>query len=494
MSSASSTPNFDYASAVRYLFDRINYEKVGQKSYSQKNFRLARMHKLLSGLGDPHRKYPIVHIAGTKGKGSVAWLIAEAFRHAGKQVGLYTSPHLTKLEERFCINGHPCTADTLVTAVERVHPIEQRLAREGDGQCTFFELTTAIGFLLFLDSKVDVAVIEVGLGGRLDSTNVCTPTVSVLTSISFDHQQQLGDTIAAIAGEKAGIIKPKCPVVSGVLNPEAIPVIAKKATDCGCELRQAGKDFIAEPTQPSNILNREMDFDGFPYQYFDYNVLNSNWNCGHSRQALALRMLGKHQIQNAATAIAAIDMFCHQMNWPVDEAALAQSLAQTQVPARIQMLADKPTIILDSAHNIASIDALLSTLDTTYPRSQDKRRDRVFIFAASSDKEYEKLLKSLIPSTDKLIITQYFNNPRAVETNKLYDLALAIRKEFVDSRTATDPTADYLVSEIHRAKSPADALQLARRLSKPTDLICITGSFFLASEIMPYFGKIAPKG
>lgn len=490
MSSASSTPNFDYASAVRYLFDRINYEKVGQKTYSQKNFLLARMHKLLSGLGDPHRKYPIVHIAGTKGKGSVAWLTAETFRHAGKQVGLYTSPHLTKLEERFCINGSPCSAESLVAAVQTICPISEQLAKDGEGQCTFFELTTAIGFLLFAESKVDVAVIEVGLGGRLDSTNVCTPAVSVITSISFDHQQQLGNTIASIAGEKAGIIKPKRPVVSGVLNPEAIAVIAKKAIDQGCELLQAGQDFTAKPALSPN--ESKISEDGIAYQYFDYKVLNPNWDCSHSRHGLALRMPGKHQTQNAATAIAAVDTFCREVKWQIDDAAIQKSLMQTQVPARIQVFAEKPIVILDSAHNIASIEALLATLETSYPRTQTNHRDRTIVFAASSDKEYEKVLRSLIPAADKLIVTQYFTNPRAVETSKLYDLALEIRKEIIHAQTGT-PTSERPVAEVHRAKSPSDALQLARRLSKPTDLICITGSFFLASEMLPYLDKVTAK-
>ncbi len=491
MSLLSSSPCFDYEQASRYLFERINYEKVGQRSYSQKNFRLARMHKLLEGLGNPHRKYPIIHIAGTKGKGSVAWLLAEAFRISGKRTGLYTSPHLTKLEERFCVDGQPCTPDQLVKCINTIHPVAEKLALGGDGQCTFFELTTAVGFLLFADCNVDVAVIEVGLGGRLDSTNVCTPVVSVITSISFDHQAQLGDTIPAIAGEKAGIIKPTIPVVSGVLNPEAIPVIARKAAECGSEIRQAGKDFRGTQTTTATATFKDGK-NSIRHQRITYEKLG-DWEATKERSNLLMRMHGKHQVQNAATAIAAMDMFCSRMGWPIDEAALHNSLATTQVPARMQLMLESPDVILDSAHNVASIEALLNSLDEIYPRSGEDKRDRTIIFAASSDKDYEKLLDMLILSTDTLIITQYFNNPRGVESQKLFELAEKARfqrlAQQVPSLTKAEGLTTRPVADLHRARTPQEAYQLAKRICKTSGVICITGSFFLAAELVPHLQR-----
>ncbi len=492
MDASSPSPCFDYSQAVRYLFDRINYEKVGQRTYSQKNFRLARMHKLLEGLGNPHRKYPIIHIAGTKGKGSVAWLIAETFHHSGRTVGLYTSPHLSKLEERFCINGIPCSEQDLVNCVNKIHSVAELLAKNGDGQCTFFELTTAIGFLLFADRDVDLAVVEVGLGGRLDSTNVCSPIVSVITSISFDHQQQLGNTIPAIAGEKAGIIKPKVPVVSGVLNPEAIPVIAKKASESGSQLTQANSDFIGTPPIPSAKSQLNPSSSHTKCQLFNFEVLSDKISCLKPRRNVRLRMLGKHQIQNASTALAAIDVFCNELNWDLNEDAIESAFLETQVPARFQQFPGSPSIILDSAHNVASIDALLSTLDEYYPRNAPFRHDRVVVFAASSDKDYDKLLMQLIPATDTLIITQYFNNPRAVDSQTLYNLACDLGTELVkgsvNSRKSVEDIARPF-AELHRAKSPSEAIQLARRLCKANGVICVTGSFFLASEVLPFLTK-----
>jgi len=259
----------DYERATEYLFRRINYERVADVAYGARQFKLARMYELLTRVGNPHLAMPIVHVAGTKGKGSTSAMIAAVLAAAGYRTGLFTSPHLASLEERIAIDGQNCTADQLVTLVHELQPIveqmDQEAARQGE-ECgpTYFELTTVMALLHFVRQRVQAAVLEVGMGGRLDSTNVCQPEVSVITSISFDHMRQLGNTLAAIAYEKAGIIKPGVPVVSGVTQDEPRHVIANVAAERKSPLVQVGRDFGYRYTPPKNVDrapgNGEIDF------------------------------------------------------------------------------------------------------------------------------------------------------------------------------------------------------------------------------------------
>ena len=474
------SPDFDYQSATTWLFDRINYEKVGSQSYGRNNFRLARMQKLLAALGNPHRKFPIVHIAGTKGKGSVAWLVAESLRHNGQRVGLYTSPHLIKLEERFVVDGKICTADDFVDCINQIFPFAQSLKKSGDGQATFFEVTTAIGFLLFAKKQVDVAVVEVGLGGRLDSTNVCSPAVCVLTSISFDHMQQLGNTIALIAAEKAGIIKPTVPVVSGVRNLEATAVIAKIAAERGSRLRQIGVDFQAH-SLPGDSNRFELKHD------------IKLWPGMTDHPSYEVQMLGEHQVQNAATAIATLEVLSQQSRLPIADAAIRSALRETQVAARMQRVGQRPDVVLDSAHNVASISALLQTLDRHWPRPNlvNLRRPRVIVFAASSDKDYASLIEMMLPRCEHLILTQYYNNPRAVPFRELANAASGVEQALVADalrKSVTQP-----LGNVHVWGSPAEAFRAAKKLAGEEGLVCITGSFFLAAELLTILNGNSPR-
>ncbi len=223
-----------YDQAVEFLYSRINYEKTGHASYSSDNYRLDRMRRLLELVGNPQSAYPIVHIAGTKGKGTTATVTAALLTACGLRVGTYTSPHLRRIEERIRFQGVPCTNTEFANLAQRMRSAAEQIEAEGGGKPTFFELTTAMGMLHFADKQCDIVVLEVGLGGRLDSTNVCQPTVCVITSISFDHQAQLGNTIEAIAGEKAGIIKPRVPVVCSARDPIAQQVVSDR-----CDLQQS---------------------------------------------------------------------------------------------------------------------------------------------------------------------------------------------------------------------------------------------------------------
>jgi dihydrofolate synthase/folylpolyglutamate synthase len=246
----------DYSSALAFLLDRVNYERTMQIPYRAAGFKLDRMRRLLALVGDPHLAVRAVHIAGTKGKGSTAAMLASVLQAAGYRTGLYTSPHLERIEERIAIDGRICPEEAFVALAAELQPAVERLDHEALaselGGPTFFEITTAMAFLRFARQRVDCALLEVGLGGRLDSTNVCQPEVCVITSISFDHMRQLGNTLAAIAGEKAGIIKPHVPVVSGVVLPEPRDVIAAQAAALDAPLYQRGIDY--DFTRPSDEI------------------------------------------------------------------------------------------------------------------------------------------------------------------------------------------------------------------------------------------------
>ena len=245
--------------SIEFLLGRENYERWRKMPYDPARMGLDRMHQLLEAIGSPQRGLPIVHVAGTKGKGSTSAMIAAALSAAGYRTGLFTSPHLERIEQRMTIDGQPCEVEEFTTLVDLLRPaveaLDRRAAKDQTGP-TFFEIMTAMAFLHFARQKVQAAVLEVGLGGRLDATNVCQPVVSVITSISFDHVQQLGNTLAAIAGEKAGIIKPGVPVVSGVVAAEARDVIRQVCRKRSCRLVERDVDFAFD-YHPPRHLERE---------------------------------------------------------------------------------------------------------------------------------------------------------------------------------------------------------------------------------------------
>ncbi len=295
------------SSALAFLTSRIDYERALSVPYGQRDFRLDRMRDLLARLGNPQDALRIVHVAGTKGKGSTAAMTAGMLSAAGYRTGLYSSPHLDRVEERLAINGSACLRDELVELVGRVQPVVAVMDAESPGDAlgstrpTYFEVVTALALLRFALHRVDAAVLEVGMGGRLDSTNVCQPLVSVITSISFDHTQQLGNTLAAIAGEKAGIIKPGVPVVSGVLADEPREVIAEVAARNACRLVQLGRDFDFE-YRPPRGLDRASSQAGMG---FHYRVGKDD--CRYAD--LDLPLVGSHQAANASVGLATLVEF-----------------------------------------------------------------------------------------------------------------------------------------------------------------------------------------
>jgi dihydrofolate synthase/folylpolyglutamate synthase len=459
-----------YIDAVRYLYDRINYEKSSDRPYDQRAYRLARMQHFLGELNNPHLAAPVIHIAGTKGKGSVSWLLAEAFRRAGLSVGLYTSPHLVHLEERFVVDGRPCSPEELTWLVDSLRRAEEATSRSTHGSPTFFEMTTAMAWMLFANRKTQVNVIEVGLGGRLDSTNVCQSQLAVITSISLDHQQQLGNTIAQIAGEKAGIIKPNVPVVSGARHPEAQRVIREKCEETQSPLWQLGVDYDADtisPALPSDHLPSRLFRGADETGRMEFVNLSSRQPI-QSIGKMPMRMMGDHQADNAAVAIAAWQRLAVD-GWALPMFCIRDSMSATQVPCRIEVVADKPTVVLDTAHNEASMQALLQTLAEYFRPTKT-----TIIFACSKDKNYDAMIRQVLAYTDRLIVTQFQNNPRSVPVERLEELAKA------------QLPADRQV-EVLSSPSSALAMEYAMATATDSDLICIAGSFFLASEMRPLF-------
>jgi dihydrofolate synthase/folylpolyglutamate synthase len=439
-----SLPPPSYDDALAFWYGRINYE---QRSPRPGDLRLDRMRALLRLLGDPQDRLRIVHVAGSKGKGSTAALLAAVLGRAGYRTGLFTSPHLTRVEERIQIDGQPITPRELTVLLGEV-----RAALAGRRlEPTFFEIATALGFLHFWRRRVEAAVIEVGLGGRFDSTNVCRPLLSIITSISLDHTQQLGDRLASIAAEKAGIIKPGRPVVSGVTVPEARAVIERVARARRAPLRQLGADFRYEYV-PGRVTAEATRLPRV--RFASVTSPPSEW--------LELGLLGEHQAANAAVAVSAVEVL-RSAGWHVGASAVAAGLAGVYWPARLEVTGRRPLVVLDCAHNVASAEALVAALHATFPPAR-----RWLIFAGSGDKDLSGMLRVLAPHFAHAFLTRYAGSARGVPAEEL----AALLRRTADLPHSACPT-------------PPDAWRTARARAGPDDLICVTGSVFLAGELRP---------
>jgi dihydrofolate synthase/folylpolyglutamate synthase len=447
-------PAQTYEQAIGFLFDRTNFERT--PAFSKQDFKLDRMRRLLELLDNPQNRLPCIHIAGTKGKGSTAIMLAEMLLAAGHRVGLYTSPHIDAFEERMQVAGQRPTPNQIVALVRRVQIAVRQC--ESDPQPfnpTFFEATTALAWLFFESQQTEIVVLEVGLGGRLDSTNVCSPLACVLTTISRDHTQLLGSTFSQIAAEKAGIVKPGVAVISGVTGDDAQTVIAETCRQQGAELWQLNREFSYEyaPTRPG------LDFGTFGS--VSVTTPHQHW------PAMTLPLAGEHQAHNAAVALATIDRL-RKLDWNVSPDTAQSGLSHVRWPMRIEVVARRPTVIVDAGHNWESISALGRTLDESYGNSSTGQTNsrRVLIFAATKDKDVLGLARQLLPRFDSIILTQYLHNPRSVSAESLWRLM----------QTVSDVPC-------HVATTPAEAWRIARRITTPDDLICVTGSFFIAAEV-----------
>jgi dihydrofolate synthase/folylpolyglutamate synthase len=449
-----------YKDALAFLHSRIDYERTLLVPYTEREFQLDRMRELLSRLSNPQHRLKIIHVAGTKGKGSTSAMIASVLFAAGYRTGLYTSPHLHRLEERFAVDSRSCSEAELANLVQLVRPVVEEMdsrARRrtpiGPGP-TYFEITTAMALLHFAANEVDAAILEVGLGGRLDSTNVCLPLVSVVTSISYDHTKLLGSSLAEIAAEKAGIIKPGVPIVSGVTEAEPRQVIAEIAGRQHSRLIQAGLDFTFDYHPARDLGSAELQSPGT----VDFRLHVSGRE--HRLSAVEINLPGHHQAANAAVALAALHELAAQ-GWRIPENATRRGLAGVHCPARIEIVSRQPTVIIDSAHNTASIASLLDTLHESFGSLR-----RLLIFATTQEKDVRGMLRLLLPHFEAVILTRYASNPRGVPIRELDEIASEI-----------SPIPRYLCPD------PSTAWRQARQFATKEHLICITGSFFLAAEV-----------
>ncbi len=446
-----------YDAALGFLLGRIDYERMLNAPYGRRDSWLDRMRELAERLGNPQRRMQIVHVAGTKGKGSTAAMISAIVTAAGYRTGLYSSPHLERLEERISIDGRDCTPHELAELIERIRPAVAEMDRQAGAGAhgpTYFEILTAMALLHFAAQAVDLAVLEVGLGGRLDSTNICQPAVAVITSISYDHTRQLGNTLSAIAGEKAGIIKPGIPVVSGVVDGEPQRVIAQVAADQGSRMSQLGREFEFE-YQPAERLDRAGTRATFDFRYLGPAA-------AYGYRGLELTLLGAHQAANAAVALASIAELA-PLGYSVPESAIRRGLVDVRWPARVEVVRRRPTVILDAAHNVASVEAFVGALERSFSAA-----DRILVFATTRDKDAEGMLRALLPHFDRAIFTRYTSNPRGLPVEDLGALATKL----------SDKPFDI-------AADPAAAWAAAARLATVDSLIGITGSFFIAAEMRP---------
>ena len=439
---------------MAYLFDRINYERVVPKGNPAKAFKLERMEHLLRLVGNPQTEIPVIHIAGTKGKGSTAVMLAEILKAAGYRTGLFTSPHISQFEERMRVDGLMPTPSQMISFIETMRNTAEEMEQMLQPMVpTFFEMTTAMAWLYFQQQQVDIAVIEVGLGGRLDSTNICNPVLTMVTNISHDHTAILGKTLPEIAREKGGIIKKNIPVICGIQNDEPRNVITQMCKERTAPLIQREKDFSysLQPLQKDETSCRADNKRC--YQQINVNISDRSWN------DIPVPLAGKHQADNASLTITAVDLL-NQLGWKISADAVRRGMQSVQWPVRIEFMQNDPTIVIDAAHNCASTRQLIETL------AEEKHQQRHLVFATSRDKDVRGMLELLLPAFDSVIFTQYLGNPRALPVEDLSKLATSI-----DDRN------------YQRAKNPTDAWQLAQQTVGKSDLLCITGSFFIAAEM-----------
>jgi dihydrofolate synthase/folylpolyglutamate synthase len=386
---------------------------------------------ILEGLGNPQKTFSAIHIAGTNGKGSIASTLATILQQAGYHVGLYTSPHLIRFNERICIDGVPIDDDDVVASWEAVKSVHH-----GDREPTFFEFSTAMAFHEFGRRHVDFAVIETGMGGRMDATNVVSPVVTVITNISLEHKNYLGDTIAQIAGEKAGIIKPNVPVVTGVSQKNARAVIEQIAAERSAPVFMRGRDFRVRRCANGR---------------FSYWGLDHNWTGMHTG------LIGHHQVDNAALTLAACELLMHN-GVELSRENIQAGLILNHWPGRLEVVSEKPFVVLDGAHNIMAARRLRNYLEETLAG-----RRITMVAGILDDKPFETILKDLLLPCTRLIVTRA-KIDRSLPTETI------------------EAAARPLIPEIEVVPDVAAATRHAIASSAPEDAVCVAGSLYVVGE------------
>ena len=438
----------NYKAALAYIDTFINSERSPDFSRQARFYNLERISHLLTQLGNPHRQLKVVHVAGSKGKGSTAALIASILTHAGYKTGLFTQPHLISPRERCRINSRLISEEEFARSVDRLKPsIEAMGELKSIGRVSFFEIYTALAFSYFADNAVDFAVIEVGLGGRLDATNVVDPLVSVITPISLEHTAILGDTHEAIAKEKAEIIKSNRPVVLAPQLPEAQAVFEDVAADRDAPIDAVGRNI--------HLKRKDWNISG---QTFDLTTQSGFY------PDLFLPLLGEHQAINAATAVASIERI-RQEEYRIPRTSIYDGLRQIRWAGRMQVVGQSPAILLDGAHSPTSAEALCKAIREVF-----HYRRLILVVGLMRDKDLQVIGQILCPFASEIITTQAFDNPRVMPAEEIAQAWSEIGTNF------------------HVCPSVGEAIPLAQSIATTSDLICIAGSIYIVGEAMKVLG------
>jgi dihydrofolate synthase/folylpolyglutamate synthase len=435
-----------YQAAVRYLLERTDFERMRAVKYNEATFKLDRMEQLLAKLGNPHRQIRTVHVAGTNGKGSTVHMIASMLQACGYTVGVYTSPHLVDLRERILINGQMIEKAVFAENLKQVAKAAEKVGVEP----TFFEAVTAVCFKHFAEQAVDIAVVEVGLGGRLDSTNVIRPEACVVTSIDLDHTKMLGGTVEEIAREKAGIFKQGVPAFIFESDPAVEAVMREVAEKNGALLR---------------IVNKDIDYSA---RFCVTPDLGPHTRvCLYTKTSrlehLPVPMPGEHQASNCGLALSVIDHL-KTVGFDCPEDKITAGLAATRVPGRMQLVWDRPRVLVDGAHNPAAVGALMRCAGAHVPYDS-----MICVFGCCSDKDVPGLIDKVNLGADKVIFTRAAGNPRSADPEDLQKL--------FSERSGK-------MSQV--ARTLPEALEMATRAVSREDLVCVTGSFYLVGETLKH--------
>ena len=434
-----------YPQAQDYLNSFVNYEWLDSYPYKS-SFKLERVQRLLHLLGNPHRTLRAIHIAGTKGKGSTCAFVANILREAGFKTGLYTSPHLVDVRERIRILqfAEEISKKDFARLIEKIRPHAEKLRKTRSGKLSYYEILTSLAFLYFKKEECDFVVLETGIGGKLDATNVASSLACAITPISYEHTHLLGATLKKIAAEKAGIIKNRTPIViTAPQRPAVLKVIRRRAKEVGADLYEVGKDIqIREKSR--SLFGQSFDVKGIFAEY----------------SGLKIGLLGGHQIVNAAVAIGCAESLRSQGVVKVSREAIREGLKKTRWPGRLEVISRNPGVVLDAAHNRASACALKNALNKFF-----KFRNLILVFGVCRDKDVKGILKELIPCASRIILTRA-QNPRALAPETI--------KSFI--KTNARPVA--------LTQNPAQAMKIARGSAGQKDLILVTGSIYVVGEVI----------
>lgn len=438
-----------YTSALRYLDGLVNYERRPPTRGERGTLSLSRMKRFLGELGNPHKSFRSVHIAGTKGKGSTAAMLAQMLQANGLKTGLYTSPHILDVRERICVNGARIPQEAMARLIGRIAAMAKD---DKPDQPTYFEVLTLVAFQYFAEVKVDVAVVETGLGGRLDATNVLLPEVCAVTSISYDHMDQLGGSLEQIAVEKAGIFKESVPIVSAPQPDNVKKALKKAAVDIKAPLHFTGDDITFS-------YRFESSRTGGPQA----RICVTTPTCHFDH--LAVPLVGKHQAINCGVAVSVLDQLKGR-GFKLDDEASVSGLAKVSLEGRMELICEKPRILVDGAHNAASIEAVMRAIGQNIPYDS-----MVVIFGCCLDKDVDGMLRLIQLGADKIIFTR-IKSPRSADPADLVSRFAELSGKMAQV-----------------AQGLPEALEIAQKAITRDDLICVTGSFYLVGEAKRMFAS-----